>query len=454
VTPEERAAADAELAAFEAAQDAAEVNGPPVLPAEVWAERPELGAVRVAAHARLVSPDALLGAVLARVAAAVPHTLKVPGIVGGPVGLTTYVVAVGPPGVGKSAAARVAAELVALPPEVPVAPIGSGEGLVELLHELVTEDDGTGKTHKVKRQTRYRALVTVDEGSALGELGARKGSTLLSTLRSAWTDAPIGNANASAERRRIIPAGQATYSVLVGMQPAKAGPLLEDVDAGTPQRCLWLAADHPDPPDELPPWPSWTWAPPTPRELDRLDDTGRSYRYRVVVVDESIVAEVVDRRRAVQSRRLEVDPWRAHDDLLRLKVGALLALLAGRLDVTADDWRLAGVLVETSAGVRDYCREAVAQVAGERERQHRATLVGRDRALEHDQRTRALDAAADTIARKVRKVGTAIRRDLQQAMSSAHRRVVSIDEALEHALDLGLVDVDDEGRYRPGRRSS
>jgi hypothetical protein len=277
---------------------------------------------------------------------------------------------------------------------------------------------------------------------------------LLSTLRSAWTDAPIGNANASAERRRIIPAGQATYGVLVGMQPAKAGPLLEDVDAGTPQRCVWLAADHPHPPDDVPAWPSWTWAPPTPRDLDRLPQTGGPYRYRTVIVAETIIAEVVDRRCAVQSRRLEVDPWRAHDDLLRLKVGTLLGLLAGRLEVTADDWRLAGVIVETSAGVRDYCIAAVAQVVGERERQHRATLVGRDRALEDDQRTRALDDAADTIARKVRKAGTAARRDLQQAMSSRHRRVVSIDEALEHALDLGLVDVDSEGVYRPGRRSS
>ncbi len=453
MTPDERAAADAELAAFEAAQDVAEVNGPPVLPAEVWAERPELGAVRDAAHARLVSPDALLGAVLARVAVAVPHTIKIPGIVGGPVGLTTYIVAVGPPGVGKSAAGRVAAELIALPPEVPVAPIGSGEGLVELLHELVPEDDGTGKTHKVKRQVRYRALVTVDEGSALGELGSRKGSTLLSTLRSAWTDAPIGNANASAERRRIIPAGQATYPVLVGLQPTKAGPLLEDVDAGTPQRCVWVAADHPHPPDEIPTWPGWTWAPPTPRDLDRLEVTGGPYRWRTVAVAEDIIAEVVDRRRAVQSRRLEVDPWRAHDDLLRLKVGALLALLAGRLEVTVDDWRLAGVLVETSAGVRDYCIAAVAQVAGERERQHRAILVGRDRALEHDQRTRALDAAADTIARKVGRVGTATRTDCNRAMSSRHRQYVTTDEAIEHALDLGLIVETDDG-YRPGRRSA
>ncbi len=432
--------------------DESAVDGPAVLPAEVWTSRTELAAVAQAAHARLVAPDAVLGAVLARIAVAVPHTLKVPGIVGGAVGLTSYVVAVGPPGTGKSAGARVAADLIPLGHDVPVAPIGSGEGLVELLHEVV-DDEVDGRTHKVKRQTRYRALVTVDEGSALGELGARKGSTLLSTLRSAWTDAPIGSANASAERRRIIPAGQATYGVLIGMQPAKAGPLLDDVDAGTPQRCIWLAADHPDPPDTIPTWPSWSWSPPSAGAIDRLPLAGGTYRHRAVVVDEAVVAEVVEHRRAVQARRVQVDPWRAHDHLLRLKVSTLLALLGGRLEVTVDDWRLAGIIVDTSAAVRGYCIDAVAQLAGERERVTRGNLVGRDQAIEDNRRAQALERAADTIARKVRRLGTATRRDAQQAMSSAHRALVSIDEVLDHAVGLGLIIETDDG-YGPSRRSA
>lgn len=446
------ALADAEQAAYLERVDDEVVGGPPVLPADVWISRPELAAIAQAAHARLVSPDAVLGAVLARVAVAVPHTLKVPAIVGGAVGLTTYVVAVGPPGTGKSAGARVAADLIPLPPEVPVVPIGSGEGLVELLHEYVDEQIDN-KAVRVKRQTRYRALVSVDEGSALGELGGRKGSTMLSTLRSAWTDSPIGNANASADRRRIIPAGQATYGVLIGMQPSKAGPLLDDVDAGTPQRCLWLAADHPHPPDTIPAWPSWSWSPPSAGAIDRLPLTGGMYRHRAVVVDEAVVAEVVEQRRAVQARRVQVDPWRAHDHLLGLKVGTLLAILGGRLEVTADDWALAGTIIDTSAEVRGYCIDAVAQVAGERERSTRANLVGRDRAIEDDRRAQALERAADTIARKVRRLGTATRRDAQQAMSSAHRAHVSIDEVLDHAVGLGLID-EAEGIYRPGRRSA
>ena len=97
--------------------------------------------------------------------------------------------------------------------------------------------------------------------------------------------------------------------------------------------------------------------------------------------------------------------------------------------------------------------DAVAQVAGERERVTRGNLVGRDQAIEDNRRTVALDRAADTIARKVRRLGTATRRDAQQAMSSAHRALVSIDEVLDHAVGLGLIIETDDG-YGPSRRSA
>jgi hypothetical protein len=55
---------------------------------------------------------------------------------------------------GKSSGYRVGRELVQLPEWVAEVPIGSGEGLVELLFEVVSEADViTGKIQKVKRQT-------------------------------------------------------------------------------------------------------------------------------------------------------------------------------------------------------------------------------------------------------------------------------------------------------------
>ena len=71
-----------------------------------------------------------------------------------------------PPGSGKGDAVTIGAEL--LPVDEHVAdqlPIGSGEGLAEVLFDFVTEEDN-GRPNKVKRQVRYNAFVNIDEGDA------------------------------------------------------------------------------------------------------------------------------------------------------------------------------------------------------------------------------------------------------------------------------------------------
>jgi hypothetical protein len=52
------------------------------LPADFWQARPELAHVQAAAHSRGRSPDAVLGAVLARLSADTPHPVQVPAVVG------------------------------------------------------------------------------------------------------------------------------------------------------------------------------------------------------------------------------------------------------------------------------------------------------------------------------------------------------------------------------------
>ena len=103
---------------------------------------------------------------------------------------------------------------------------------------MVTEDDPNGgKARQVKRQTRHNAYIYVDEGLILGVLKSR-GSLLLPTLRSTFTDGPLGQANASTERKRIVPAGKYIYGTVIGMQTEYADMLLDDTEviAGTPQR--------------------------------------------------------------------------------------------------------------------------------------------------------------------------------------------------------------------------
>ena len=139
-----------------------------------------------------------------------------------------------------------------------------------MLFDLVTEDDN-GKPVKVKRLVRHNAYVSIDEGEALTQLGTRSGSTLLLTLRSIWSGKTIGNTNAARENRRIVPAGQYTFGVIVGLQDSKAGPLLDDVDAGTPQRFGWSYAIDSDLPDAPPAWPGpLDWRPPDEPMLDSI----------------------------------------------------------------------------------------------------------------------------------------------------------------------------------------
>ena len=84
-------------------------------------------------------------------------------------------------------------------------PIGSGEGLAEMFmgtHE-VTSDDGK-KTKKIKIQKWHNALVMVDEGAILKDLGARDNATLDSAMRTAWSGGTLGNMNASEATTRVV----------------------------------------------------------------------------------------------------------------------------------------------------------------------------------------------------------------------------------------------------------
>ena len=132
---------------------------------------------------------------------------------------------------------------------------GSGEGL---LHVFVRRDqkrtpDGKairGQT-EVTRHTR-RAYLFSDEINTLVALGARSASTLWATLRPCETG--TGTGSAMPTRRSASASARIRYrlGLVAGIQPEVAGPLMEDAEAGTPQRFLMLPAIDPDAPDVTP----------------------------------------------------------------------------------------------------------------------------------------------------------------------------------------------------------
>lgn len=429
------------------------------LPADFWTERPTLDHIRRAALARMVAPDVVLHCVLARVAALSSHTLELPPNVGSAVGLSYLVMPTGPPEAGKSSAIGTARDVLPAPGDHPVAdnlPLGSGEGLAEVLFDTVTEPDpDTGKPTKVRKQVRHQAIVVVDEGTMLAELSQRKGSTVASVLRTIFTHGTIGNTNASADRRRVVPGDRYVFGVIVGIQPSLAGPLLDPVavGAGTPQRFAWCWCIDPSLSPDYVEWPGpLDWSPHGPGDLAKLErvvNHGSTVRHRLPVpaaIRDEVRAGIFAARTDPDS-----DPLGAHRYLMRLKVAALLGILDGRLGLSADDWRLAGQVVDTSRNVRRYVAAVLAQVEARRETAQVSRLIRREEASEDAAASRALSSAVRTVVRKVNVLGHATRSDLTRAIAGRDRKLVTTDEVIARAVSEGLLAVDGDG-WKPGRK--
>jgi putative DNA primase/helicase len=410
------------------------------LPDSFYDARPELAHISQAARSRLIGRDALLGVILARVAAISSHAMRLPAIVGAPCGLTFYVGLVGPAGMSKTSGATTGKEL--LPCDSPwvadMLPIGSGEGLIECLFDVVDVKDGDGKiVGKEKRQTRHGAVVYIDEGAVLTELAGRRGSTLLPTIRSAYTHGTIGQTNASSERRRILEGDRYVYGLIMGIQPQLAGPILDDAPAGTPQRFVWLSAADPDMPDEPVAWPGpLTWEP--------IGNNAAEFygtNWADLTVADSIQREIRADRLAVM-RGATRDPGDAHRMLVRLKVAALLAILARRTIVGITDWELAGTVMATSNAVKQNITTALQLVARDKEQAATDRHVRRELTVDNTREANTLRSAARSVARVVRRhdqqgahSGDAgcTRKCMTTAIASKHRALVPVDDVIAEA---------------------
>jgi hypothetical protein len=420
---------------------------PRLLPASFWTARPVLEHIRQAAHSRSRSADVVFHSVLTRLAGAVPHSLKLPGIVGTRANLCYFVALVGPPGSGKSTGYGIAKELLPVDQDrvADLLPVGSGEGLVEVLFDSAREPDPvTRRLVFIKRQVIFNAIVYIDEGQALSALGNRSGATTLSTLRSIWSGGTIGQTNASMERKRIVPGGQYTYGLALAMQPTLAGPLLDDDKAGTPQRFGWAWAIDPSIPDDAPRWPGELGVVLPSPDLELIEvHTTAGYRIDEMNVAPEVAEEIQRRDREASRGERNVDQQDAHADLLRLKVAALLALLDGRVDVTVDDWKLAGVVATTSAAVRRHVQALVNAEAKHREKATSTRLAGRAVTADSAVTLNRTNEAARQIVRIVDNAGGEMKVSEARRRCSRNRSDV-FEEAIVYATEHGWITEDTE----------
>ena len=450
-------AADARVGTPEA-PEAAEVVGPTVpadgslnMPAELWATHPVLDHVRRAALSRCASPDAVLGAVLARYATTVPPWIG--GDVGlGPFSLNTLVGLVGPPGSGKSSSMRTAADLLpdtTTPGVRWLAGAGSGEGISHLY--LSADPDNKGEMI----QTRHSALLTVDEAEQLMKAGGRSEATLWPVIRTAWDGGPL--VRSLKEQTVGVRSGSYRLAAIVCFQQSFVHQMAADRGGdGTPQRFVLFSATDPSLTGDEYPWPGpldvETWMP--PKYSDRT--------YSLIVEYPAWVrAEARDRRLARARGDERVEELQAHSEMNRLRIAALLALADGRAAVNDDDMRVAGAVTDTSRQVFRWCEalhlkaEAARREASNRYRAetavHEATATDDARLMKW---ARRLAAVVDELG------GETSWSAAQRKLSSAQRN--RAEEIVAMAVDLGLVIVTDTGNgqgtqltlgpeYRPPR---
>jgi ABC-type dipeptide/oligopeptide/nickel transport system ATPase component len=393
------------------------VNGHfPHLPASFWEQTAPLRAIRDAAFASYTSPEAVLGVVLCRVAAATPPDVRLPNF-----GTLDFVAAiVGESGAGKSTAISAARKVV---PKIGTVadglPPATGEGIAAT-YVPAQADDADDDQPQVVIRCAYFAQA---EGESLLNISKRQGSTTLSTIRSAWSGETLGSANASPDRRRIVPAGSYRFALAIGFQPLFAAELLADHHAGTPQRFLYVGTTHPDQPDVLPSFPA-----PLDLPLAGLDDAAC-----VLNIAPEVRLLIHTNRARRQRREVPVDPQDSHRDLLASKVAGLLAILHGD-DVTVAWWTAATQVVDVSRGVRQHLLDYVQSLRDEQDAAAATRHDNRDRA-------RILGSMVGTIAARARNGnGTPVTRsDLQQATSGQHRGIVAFDDALNEAIQQGVI---------------
>lgn len=384
-----------------------------------WKARPEFTHIRDFARARLVSPWAVLGCVLARVSAATPHHYHLPAIVGGKGSLNYFVGLVGPSGAGKGAAYATAREAVKMPPLANFlehSP-GSGEGLIT----SYVSKDSTGR----QVQHNYSTFFTCPEVSMLGALKGRQGSTLLPLLCQAWSGELLATANADPTKNRVLEAHDYRLAMWVGVQPGRADILLSEASGGAPQRFVFLPVNDPDAEEgcDQPDPMQWhvPWCP-ADGEL---------------AVYSRVAEEIRQARLDVLRGNLEDSEYSSEQSIYRrLKTAALMGLLNGRSGVNMFDWIYAGYVekmsratLETIRKVQTKDNDAKAVYAGTQQAKRNQVVDS----IARETKLSELDKAKKQILSRLESKGPMTRGILRNMLSTAE-----VKEHFQEAID-GLI---------------
>lgn len=325
---------------------------------DLWDKTPLLKHIAQAADSMGRNRLALLSVTLTRVLAEVDPEVCLPGVQDGAIGtraaLNLGVALVGASGQGKSAFKGVSADLLGIDQQAIEGNPSTGQGLIQAYLKW------EGDPPENRLIDDPRRLFIVDEIDKLGALGSDQGSTLLGEIRTMLTGGSTGSSNATKERQRMLHAGTYNFQLVVGVQPARAGALLDGRDAGTPQRFIWVPVTDPKTalhPDDRPPWPgSIDWSDafllgfevgtPIVRYPEWLLRELKEYDYRVSLEG---------------SNGGELSKF-GHQNLLRLKVAAGIAFLHESAIIEDLHVEIADLILASSKRTQVECERTVREI--------------------------------------------------------------------------------------------
>lgn len=409
--------------------------------ADLWGKTPRLSHIAQAADSMGRNRLALLAVTLTRVLHEVHPDVKLPGVRDGAIGsrasLNLGVALVGSSGQGKSATLQESKVLLGC--EQTDHHPSTGQGLIQ---SFLTVDKESGENIL---KDDPRAFYVVDEIDTLGALGTDTGSTLLSEMRTMLTGGSTGSSNATKERQRSLPAGSYNFQLVAGVQPARAGALLDSRDAGTPQRFIWVPVTDPKTalhPDDRPAWPG---------ELGWNSDFLLAFEFgeSVVRYPDWLLAELkdYDYKISLESSHGGELSRHGHMNLLRLKVATGIAFLHESFTVEDLHVEIADMILMSSKRTQLECERAVAETS----------FLRKKAAQRSDERVRE-EVGKEKLARLVKNARGALLRQkgewvTWQTVRPAYRDREEYEESVWEALiEMEEVEYDEEQRGAHVRR--
>lgn len=385
-----------------------------------WESRESLRMVWQTSMSKMCSPWAVLAQCAARGLAQVRPHVVLPGLIGGPGSLNWFVAISAPSGHGKGASGACAELLV--PYNGIKRNLGTGEGVIDAFVKPANKETGEPKGW------HESVMLIADEVDTLAALRSRTGSTLMGILRSGFSGETLGFSYRSNSDH--LAAHSYRMTMVISIQPEKAGWIISDSAGGTPQRLMWFPATDPRISRDRP-WEAGQLTLPSPHEWQYPREVQIPREAEDLILDE-------------QEKRNQgvVDALNGHALFCREKFAYALTVLDGRVDMSGEDWELSGIAADVSTYTREMIINAINEAA-----QMEALDRGELRGLEMS----AAEAAkayesAERVRRILRRLLATVeaggedgvsKKQINDAFANRDRRY--LDGAIDHAAASGLI---------------